>query len=51
MRDSGTPKRRCASITSRPLLASVAESTVIFGPIRQVGCAQRVGETHLDSSV
>ena len=35
----GSPKRKCASISSSPLFASVAESTVIFGPIRQVGCA------------
>ncbi len=40
MRSYGTPKRKCASITSRPLLASVAESIVIFGPIDQVGCAR-----------
>src|SRR3954452_2325330 len=39
MRAYGTPKRKCASITSSPLFASVAESTVIFGPMRQVGCA------------
>ena len=36
---TGGPKRKCASISSRPLLASVAESIVIFGPIDQVGCA------------
>src|SRR3954447_24105148 len=35
----GRPKRKCASVTARPLLASVAESIVIFGPIDQVGCA------------
>ena len=34
----GRPKRKCASISSSPLFASVAESTVIFRPIRQVGC-------------
>src|SRR5438309_6723931 len=39
MRSYGTSKRKCASISSSPLLASVAESTVIFGPMRQVGCA------------
>ena len=39
IRSYGTPKRKCASISSRPLFASVAESTVIFGPIAQVGCA------------
>ena len=36
---TSSPNRKCASISSRPLFASVAESTVIFGPIRQVGCA------------
>src|SRR3954452_7611491 len=35
----GRPKRKCASITSSPLFASVAESIVIFGPIDHVGCA------------
>ena len=39
IRSYGRPKRKCASITSRPLFASVAESIVIFGPIDQVGCA------------
>ena len=39
MRSYGRPKRKCASITSSPLLASVAESIVIFAPIDQVGCA------------
>ena len=33
----GTPKRRTASITSKPLFIRVAESTVIFAPIDQVG--------------
>ncbi len=33
----GMPKSQCASISSRPLLASVAESTLIFRPIDQVG--------------
>jgi len=37
IRSYGTPKRTCASITSRALLASVAESTVILRPIDQVG--------------
>ena len=32
------PKSHCASISSRPLLARVAESTVIFGPMAQFGC-------------
>ena len=36
---TATPKRKCASISSRPLFASVAESIVIFGPMFQVGCA------------
>ena len=31
-RSYATPKRKCASISSSPLFASVAESTVIFGP-------------------
>ena len=39
MRSYGTSKRKCASISSRPLFASVAESIVIFGPMRHVGCA------------
>ena len=39
IRSYGIPKRKWASITSSPLLASVAESTVIFGPMRQVGWA------------
>ena len=30
---------QCASITSRPLFISVAESTVILAPIAHVGCA------------
>ena len=33
-----TPNSQCASITSRPLFISVAESMVIFRPIRHVGC-------------
>src|SRR5215211_7617721 len=36
---NATSKRWCASITSRPLFIMVAESMVIFGPIRHVGCA------------
>ena len=39
IRSYGSPKRKCASISSRPLFASVAESIVIFGPMLQVGCA------------
>src|SRR4051795_3153972 len=35
----GTPKRWCASISSRPLFMSVAESIVILPPIVHVGCA------------
>ena len=34
----GRPNSQRASITSSALFISVAESTVIFGPIRQVGC-------------
>ena len=33
----GVPNSQCASITSRPLFIRVAESIVIFRPIRQVG--------------
>ena len=33
----GSPKSQCASISSSPLFASVAESIVIFGPMDQVG--------------
>ena len=40
IRSYGIPKSQCASISSRPLLARVAESTVIFRPIDQVGCAR-----------
>ena len=39
MRSYGVPNRWCASITSRPLFISVAESIVILPPIAQVGCA------------
>src|SRR3989304_4378004 len=35
--EGGRPKSQVASITSSPLFISVAESTVIFVPIRQVG--------------
>ena len=34
----GTSKSQRASIISRPLLKSVAESMVIFAPMSQVGC-------------
>ena len=37
IRSYASPKRKCASISSRPLFISVAESTVIFGPMLQVG--------------
>ena len=39
IRSPGRPKRKCASMTSRPLFIIVAESIVIFGPIFHVGCA------------
>jgi len=39
MRSGGVSKSQRASITSRPLFISVAESIVIFGPIDQFGCA------------
>src|SRR6476659_7375666 len=39
IRAGGTPKRKCASMTSSPLFIMVAESIEIFGPIFQVGCA------------
>ena len=35
----GMPKSQCASISSSPLFARVAESTLIFRPMFQVGCA------------
>ena len=35
---TGVPNSQCASITSRPLFISVAESIVIFPPIAHVGC-------------
>ncbi len=38
IRSYGVPKRWCASISSRPLFISVAESIVILPPIAQVGC-------------
>ena len=45
------PKRKCASINSRPLFMSVAESMVIFGPMLQVGCASAsAGVTAASSS-
>ena len=39
MRLSGSPKMWCASMSSRPLFIMVAESTEIFAPMSQVGCA------------
>ncbi len=39
MRSTGTPKSQCASRISRPLFIIVAESMVIFGPMRQRGWA------------
>ena len=39
IRSYGMPNRWCASITSRPLFISVAESIVILPPMSQVGCA------------
>ena len=39
---SGNPKRKCASITSSALFASVALSTVILRPMRHVGWRKRV---------
>ena len=36
----GTPKSRCASMSSRPLLTSVAELIVTTGPMSQVGWAR-----------
>src|SRR5437867_2964892 len=40
IRSAAKPNSQCASITSSPLFISVAESTVIFLPIFQVGCAK-----------
>ena len=39
IRSKGMPKSRCASITSSPLLTSVAELMVITGPMSHVGWA------------
>ena len=39
MRSKAMPNSRCASITSSPLLTSVAELIVTTGPMSQVGCA------------
>ena len=40
MCSSSTSYSQCASITSRPLFMSVAESIVILAPMSQVGCAR-----------
>ena len=49
-RSYGMPKSQCASISSSPLFASVAESTVIFRPIDQVGCASASSTVTCSSS-
>ena len=38
IRSAGIPKSQRASITSNPLLTSVAESIVILAPMRHCGC-------------
>ena len=43
MRSAVTSNSHRASITSSPLFISVAESMVIFGPMRHVGMVERVG--------
>ena len=43
MRSPGTPNRWCASMTSRPLFISEAESTEIFGPIDHFGMGDGLG--------
>ena len=49
---AGTPKSRCASISSSPLFMSVAELIVTTGPIDQVGCASAsCGVAGLSSSL
>ncbi len=50
IRSYGRSKRKCASISSSPLFMSVAESTVIFGPMFQVGCASASAAVTLASS-
>jgi hypothetical protein len=45
------PNSQCASMTSSPLFMSVAESTVIFGPMRQVGCCSACSGVTRASSV
>ena len=39
IRSYGVPKRWCASIISKPLFISVAESIVMRPPMSHVGCA------------
>ena len=46
----GSRYSHLASMTSNALLTSVAESIVIFGPIRQVGCANASDGVTLASS-
>ena len=53
IRSYGVPNSQCASITSRPLFISVAESIVILPPIAQVGCrsaARRVTSRELGAA-
>ena len=47
MRSYGVPNRWWASISSRPLFISVAESIVILPPIVQVGCVERLLDGHV----
>src|SRR5690625_3367641 len=46
---TGIENNQCASITSKPLLAMVAESTEIFLPITQLGCIQACSGVTLDN--
>ena len=48
---TGRPKRKCASITSRPLFASVAESIVIFGAHRPGRVRERLLGGHVGELV
>ena len=50
IRSYGVPNSQCASITSRPLFISVAESIVILPPIAQVGCASACSTVTSSSS-
>ena len=47
MRSNGTSNSQCASMTSRPLFMSVAESIVMRAPIAQVGCRSACSGRHL----